>query len=108
MIAGQMAGMTFNAPAYSHYVRSYELLADKTGIPKEVLLRRLGKFSTGRVRHQFVPAIVKLYEDHAGVTLSLSQRRKLRQAADVLFDGDKTGDPVDDDRIRAEWSKVFP
>lgn len=106
MIA-RSAALNVPLPAYAHYVRGYELLAEELGADVDALYRRLWRAGLDDLRDRF-NAVVVAMERARGRHLTVAERATVRQTADALFHESRQDDSPDDAVIRVAWKAALP
>ena len=105
IVTRDCAAMQVGSPAFPHYLRSCEILAEEIGVTTEALLRNLWAHPLGAVRDRFGGVVAGVYQAHTGRPLAPGQIAALVRAADRLFSSTQSGHLVD---IRGTWKGVLP
>ena len=99
------ARMGVGAPSYPRYVRSYEILAEELGVPREELLKKLWEHPLGMVAQNLGSVVSGILHEKQGIAVTLEQTAALREAADGMFSRALDDGLVD---IRGIWRGVLP
>jgi len=93
-------------PSYSFYVDVYRELAARIGVEFETLLRKLWEYQPATIRRNFGRIVNSLYKQAGARSLSKTQLRRLRSAADAQFGREMRGQSCAANRGPC-WKEVF-
>lgn len=100
-------GLSVSEPLYPHYLRAYELLADRLQVGPEVLFHRLWRARHDQIEERFGRTVAAIMKATTGGELTPIQRGKLLLAARTLFATGRHAELPDDVAIRETWGTAL-
>jgi hypothetical protein len=88
-------------------VQSYEVLAHELQVTPQELYSRLKEHPTGRVSREFVDTVDELHQEQLHEPLGDKRRDRIRQAANNLFEKNRSQETPNGMDILLTWRRAL-